>query len=458
MTVLTRQLLKGSLWTIGAFGLGQAIRLGTNVVLARLLAPELFGIMLIVNSLRLGIELISDVGIFQNIVYHKNANDPAFYNTAWTLGAIRGVVLWLAVLVFAVPAARFYQSPILAFVLPVATFGPFVLLGFSSISRTLLPKRLQIAKLNAFDTIVSFVSSVVYVLSAYFSPTIWALVFGGLFSSAATMIGSYFLLPDVTQKFYLSKRFVFEILHFAKWIFVSSVVYFLATNFDRLYLGKIIPLELLGVYGIARTFSELSSMLVLSLGHTVLFPFITAHSQEPRVALREQLATIRTKFLLLAALGVSLFATTADLVIRILYDERYHEASWMLPVLIIGSWFSILANINESTLLGLGRPSYNAVANSLKLAFILFGLPLSVKVYGLLGGITVVAFADLCRYIPVLVGQRRERFSFGMQDLLVTLTVFLLIVLWEWLRSVSGFGNSFESLPIDMSQFFGNGR
>jgi hypothetical protein len=44
-----------------------------------------------------------------------------------------------------------------------------------------------------------------------------------------------------------------------------------------------------------------------------------------------------------------------------------------------------------------------------------------------------------------------------MQDLLVTLAVFSLIGFWEWLRWVSGFGTSFESLPIEMGSFFGIG-
>jgi O-antigen/teichoic acid export membrane protein len=171
-----------------------------------------------------------------------------------------------------------------------------------------------------------------------------------------------------------------------------------------------------------------------------------------------QVASIRAKFLLLAALGISLFVSVADLIIKILYDERYHAASWMLPVLIIGSWFSILGNLNESTLLGLGKPSYNAIANTLKFVFILSCLPLIVRIYGLLGGITVVMLADLCRYVPVLIGQRQERFSFGVQDLLLTLAVLLLIVLWEWLRLTSGFGTSFESLPLDIGSFFSSVR
>ena len=69
----------------------------------------------------------------------------------------------------------------------------------------------------------------------------------------------------------------------------------------------------------------------------------------------------------------------------------------MLPVLIIGSWFSILAYLNELTLLGLGKPSYNAASNGLKFAFLLIGLPLSFnlyRAYWLLSSFVVLA--DLC--------------------------------------------------------------
>jgi O-antigen/teichoic acid export membrane protein len=447
-------LLKGTVWTIGAYGLGQAIRLGTNIVLARLLAPELFGIMLIVNSLRTGIELVSDLGIGQNIVYSKNAEDPDFYNTAWSLQLTRSIVLWLVCLGIAVPVGYFYQSPILAFVVPI-TGLTILFSGFSSISRSLLQKRLQVAKLSTFEIIIAIISSAAFVLLAYISPTIWALVLGGVFSSALTMVGTYFLLPNIKQRFHISKQFSREILAFGKWIFISSVVYFLSTNFDRLYLAKVLPLEVLGVYGIARSLSELLGMLFLRLGSVVLFPFIASHSQMPRTDLRDQLASIRAKLMLLAALGFSFFVAMADLAIKVLYDQRYQAASWMLPVLIIGSWFSILANINESTLLGLGKPSYSAISNSLKFGFLIFGLPFGVHSNGVLGGVMVVSLSDLSRYVPIFIGQRRERFSFGMQDLLVTLAMFLLVGFWQWLRWALGFGTSLESLPIEIAPLLG---
>lgn len=453
MKISIRFLLKGTIWTVGAFGLGLLVRFATNVFLARLLAPELFGIMLIVNSLTMGIELLTDVGIGQNIVYHKDANDPDFYNTAWTLQAIRSLLLWLVALAIALPVAQFYRTPILGFIVPLTAFT-MVLGGFTSVSRSLLQKRMEVAKLNLFDATISVVSSAAYVLLAYLDPTIWALVFGGLFGSATTMVASYFLLSDVKQRFHISKLYFWEILHFGKWIFFSSIVFFLSTNFDRLYLAKVVPLELLGIYGIARTISEMLGLVVMRVGNYVLFPLIVSNSQILRADLRKQLASIRAKFLLAAALGFSLLAATPDLLIKLIYDERYHAAGWMLPILILGSWFSILAYLNESTLLGLGKPSYTAFANGAKFLFLLIGLPISVKSYGLLGGVIVVALADTCRYLPILVGQKRENLSFGRQDLFITLTVLALVALWEWLRWVWGVGTSFESLPIDMEHIF----
>ena len=66
--------------------------------------------MVLVFTLRTGVELLTDVGIGQNIIYNKNAEDPDVYNTAWTLRAIRGVFLWLLTCAAALPMAHFFKS------------------------------------------------------------------------------------------------------------------------------------------------------------------------------------------------------------------------------------------------------------------------------------------------------------------------------------------------------------
>src|SRR4051794_18780341 len=88
-----------AIWTVGAFGASFSMRLLSNVILSRLLSPSVFGVIVLVNTVRYGIELLTDVGIEQNIVHHRHGLEPKFFNTAWTLQIARGAALTLLFLV-----------------------------------------------------------------------------------------------------------------------------------------------------------------------------------------------------------------------------------------------------------------------------------------------------------------------------------------------------------------------
>ena len=130
------------------------------------------------------------------------------------------------------------------------------------------------------------------------------------------MAGSYFLLPSARCRFFISKPFALAILKFGKWIFISSSVYFLAMSFDRLYLGKVAPLALVGVYGIARSLSEPFGALILRLGNFVVFPTIASLSHLPRPEIQRQLSTVRLIFLACVVAGLAVFAATADIFVE----------------------------------------------------------------------------------------------------------------------------------------------
>ena len=443
MSLRTGKLVSGTVWTLGGYGVGQVIRLGTNVALARLLAPELFGTMLIVNTLMTGIQLFSDVGIGQNIIHSPRALDPKFYNTAWSVQIIRSIGIWLIILLVAIPAAHFYGAPILSAILPVSGFS-MILLGLASVSPAILQKKMLYGRMAVFNLATALISSALLITLAYLTPTIWALVLSGVVGTAVYTGLTYFLVPGLKQRFLIDRPSLSEITSFGKWVYLNSMVYFLSINFDRLYLAKVVPLEVLGIYGIARSLSELFGTVATHMGNSVIFPFIASHADRPRETLRRELVMIRGKFLALIALGCSLFIASADLAIKLLYDQRYYAAAWMLPVLTLGSWFSLLATTNESTLLGLGVPSYTAIANSVRFLLLLVGLPLSLKFEGLQGAIVTLVLVEVCRYVPVYIGQRRQRFSFGAQDAAITLSMFAMVGLWELMRWACGLGTSFD--------------
>src|SRR4051794_18768584 len=83
----------GSLWTIAGYGTSQVLRFGSNLVLAKLLFPQAFGLMAIVNTFMQGLVMLSDVGIGQSIIRHSRREDPEVYNTAWQVAMHRWIVL-----------------------------------------------------------------------------------------------------------------------------------------------------------------------------------------------------------------------------------------------------------------------------------------------------------------------------------------------------------------------------
>jgi O-antigen/teichoic acid export membrane protein len=445
MKISLPTVVKGVVWTAGLFGLGQLLRVLSSIILTRLLAPELFGILVIVYALQNGVDMLSDLGFAQNLVVNSKANEPLFYNTLWTLRLVRGILLSLCFISAAIPIAHLYNAPVLVWILPIVGAN-FTIGGLGSLGPLFLQRRLQTAKYNVFQSATEAVATVSQIIYALFSPTVWAFVVGGLTSNLANAIGSYFLVPEVRHKIQFSRVDASQIFLFGKWIFVSSTIYFLSTSFDNLYFGKAVPLAFLGVYGIARNIADALSGMIGRVNAVVIFPFIAAHSELSREELREQLRSIRARFLLVAALGFSVLIGNADLLTRLLYDPRYQEASWILSILLVGRWFSMLCNINESTLIGFRKPSYGAAASAAKFALLFIGLPLIFIALGIVGAVIFVAISEVLRYVPLLIGQRRERFSFLMQDLGTTFFMFGLVGLLECVRSVLGFGGALGRL------------
>lgn len=444
MKILSRSVTERLGWTTGSYAVAQGFRLVNNVVLARLLAPELFGIMLIVNTLRTGVELLSDIGIGQNIISNKNGEDPEFYNTAWTLQIIRGLLLSIVCLLATYPISKFYNSQTIYKIIPVISFI-FIFTGVQSVSRFIAQKRLNLKKTSIYDVFVSIETLVVHVTCAIVSPTIWALVYGGIISSAIAMIGSFFLVSGMKYRLSFSRKYAIEIISFGKWILLSTIIYFLAMNFDRLYLARSLPFQILGIYGVARSLSDVLSLLVARIGSLVIFPMVAAAGHSKQI-LKEKLSLSRSSMLWGAAIVISLFVSLSDEVVLVLYDDRYKAAALMLPVLAIGVWFSILCTLSESVLLGIGRPSYGAIANLIKFAWLLVGLPLAVVYYGIAGAVCVMASSDFIRYLPLLHSQKAEHISFFRQDVVITIAMCGMVIAWRTLFWSLGISGNVESL------------
>lgn len=436
MVKLNPRLVEQLVWVSGGFAVNQGLRLVSNVILARLLAPQLFGIMLIINTLRTGVELLSDIGIGQNIVSNPKGDQPAFYNTAWTIQIIRGFLLALVGLALAIPVMHFYEEPALGQLIPAMAIL-FILTGLQSPSRFLLQKS-QDVKTNAlFDVATGVFALVVTVALASVWPTIWALMGGLLLSTLFSTVASFFLMDFRLHRLMIDRAHVYEILHFGKWVFLSSIVFFLSMNWDRLYFAKAIPFAALGVYGVARTFADMFGQLAQRVGGLLVFPKVAAAQVTGR-ELKKLIAGRRNLAMALVAVGLSFIISISDMIVLTLYDNRYHGAAFVLPILMGGMWFSVLATTGESVLLGAGRPAHTAYSNMAKLIWLVVAMPLAMARWGVFGALVVIAVADAVRYLSLSVSQVQEKLSFVRVDILLTLLLVALAVGFRLLWAAVG--------------------
>lgn len=443
MSSLKKLAIRGTIWTIAGYGASQILRLGGNLILTRLLEPKLFGLMALVYVFITGLHLFSDVGIGPSIVQNKRGDDPAFFNTAWTLQVARGVVLWLCSLLVAWPVAQFYKEPQLQWLLPVVALTA-IISGFNSTAVFTLNRHMAVSKLSIFELGGQVVSLVVTIVWAYFSPTIWALVIGSLVSELVRMLWSHRLIPNSSNHFAWDEKAAKELFSFGKWIFISTAITFFAEQADRLIFGKLLAFELLGVYGVALTFADLPRQVTLALSGKVILPAVSKLADLPRKEIRAKLLHSRKPLLLALAFGLTILVSFGDILIKVLYDERYIEAAWMLPILALGIWPRLLCNTNEPSLFAIGKPQYTASANLTRFACTFFGVLLGYSLMQVPGAVIAVALNDLLYYLAINYGLWREGLSGLKQDILATaLFVGLLAVVLTG-RFVLGFG-----FPID---------
>src|SRR5688572_11577256 len=154
---LKELVIRGSVWTTVGEVSSRAIRLGSNLVLTRLLAPEMFGLMNVVTVINQGLATFSEVGILPSIVQNRRGDDPAFLNTAWTVQVIRGFLLCFAACLLAWPVARFYSEPQLLPLLMVSGTTA-MLAGFASTSLATLNRHMALGKRTVLEQSSYFVS------------------------------------------------------------------------------------------------------------------------------------------------------------------------------------------------------------------------------------------------------------------------------------------------------------
>ena len=423
---------RAAAWTFIGFGIGQLVRLVGNIILARLLFPEAFGLMLIAGVLVQGLLLFSDLGIGPSIVQNKAGDDREFLDTAWTMQSIRGVVLTLASLLAAWPFAQFYNDDRLFLIVVVIGCSAFFQ-GLGSTKIFTVGRHLNPKRLIAIEIVSQLIGVASMITSALVSPTYWALVAGALMTPLSKMVLSHIVLEGPINRFRWHTPSVRSLFHFGKWIFLSTALTFFAGQSDRLIFAKLIPLDMLGVYSFAAMITLMPLTLFGHIEKRVVFPVYSEVARKER-----ELAPVftRARAGYLTAGGVicaGLFAAGPSL-IEVLYDERYHQAGWMLRYLTIGTWLTLVQTTYGAAHLATARVQWVAASSMCKVIGIIAFVSFGYEVAGFEGAVLGYALSEFLRYAVLAFGGRMMKLPGLGQDVFLT----LVIVVTAWLGVMGG--------------------
>jgi len=437
--VSPRAALRAGIYVVGGYGLAQALRLGGNLVLTRLLVPEMFALMAIAQVFYIGIELLSDVGIGPAVIRSQRNADPLFLNTAWTLQIVRGTAVWMATAILAVPVARIYGEPQLSSLLPAIGLNAFIN-GFASTSWVILQRDLKQGALVGMQLVMQLASLCVMTVIAFFYRSIWSLVAGGLASAVLRTVWSHLLKGHVRNRFAWERAAWRELINFGAWILFSSTMMFLATRADRLLLGKLLPLAFFGVYSVAAELAGLPRDVMNGLSEKVLFPLASTYRDLGRREMRDRIRAQRRLILFPLAALTGLLGVFGDKLVLFLYDARYEEAAWIFPMLVVGMWPMILCGTVDRALYAIGKPNYAAYGNIAKFLYTVASIPLLYRLAGIVGVVGAVALGDIPGYVVTTLALKREKLLLLRQDAAASLGLVAVIAAGVALRLALGIG------------------
>jgi len=388
--------MRGAAWTMIGFGGSQAIRLASNLILARLLFPEAFGTMAIVNIVMTGLQMFSEIGIGPSIIQNPRGADSRFRNTAWTLQIIRGFALSLIAALLAWPVAAFYEEPQL-FALIAVVGCSAAITGFQSTSMFIAPRELTLARLT-FIRLIQYAAMVAVVVGwAAVYPSVWALAAGNVIGAAMWVVVSHVALPRHHHRLAWERESLDALLGLGRWIMFSTMIAFAVTWGDRLFMGKAADIATLGVYSIAGMLAALPANLFHKVAANVALPAISRvieRGGDPAPAIRR----LRTPMTAGAAVIGVVLASSAPWAIPMLYDPRYADASWFLVILSVAGLFQALETTCSNVMLAHGRGGYLAVCNATKLGSMLVLVPIGLHFGGLVGALFGFVLSDVIRY------------------------------------------------------------
>ncbi len=396
---LKARAMKGGAVALGGFGAAQAIRLASNLIMTRLIAPDAFGLMGVTVALHVWIGMMSDLGLNASIIRSKHGEDPDYLATARTLQLARAAFVASVLVVAALAQPHLaaqgllregsvYADPRLpAFLYAIAL--SMMIAGFSAMRIALHNRKLDLFPVIRLELGAQVIALASMAAAAVMGLGVYSLALGGVVSELVKTAGSYVALKGPPARFGFHREHFREIFTFGKWLIVASTFGFLAQRGDQILFGWMFDLRSFSLYSIATIWIVTAVTVIETVQRRVANPALAELHRERSHDLTRVYRRIRALY------DASVFALflgvvfLADFFISILYTDDYHGVAHYMKLLALALLLVPYRLLNSVVLTG-GDSRRFTVLTVIPGGALLAGTPI---VFHYFGADAAIAFA-----------------------------------------------------------------
>ncbi len=371
---LARRTGSALLWRTAQVLGGRGLSLVRLLVLARLLAPDAFGLVAVAMvALELALA-VTQTGTADELIQRERI-DRAHYDTAWTIGLLRGAAIAGLLAVAAPVIAELFNEPAAVPIIRVLALKPLVD-ALASVRLADLARDLQFRPLALVEVAAAVSELVVAVVVVAVqrdggplagSAGAWAIV-AGAFAGAAVRVGSSYAVAPHRPRAAFERQAGVALLRFGKWVLATQVIALIGTVTLRAVVSRRLGTAELGVFYLGLRIAAQPNEVVGDAIRAVAFPVVARVRADLERVARTFRAVVNSLFLVLAPV----YAVLAVLAVSLadVLGPQWAGLAAVLVVLAADGVVDVPADATKPLVLGLGRPARQTALRAVRTAVI----------------------------------------------------------------------------------------
>jgi O-antigen/teichoic acid export membrane protein len=403
--VLSRQVFRGGFWVFTFKICQQLLGFIRLIILARILAPDDFGLLGIALLTVAIFETFAQTGFGAALVQTKK-DIRDYLDVSWTITVLRGIALYAFICLASSYIAQFFESAEAILVIQVVGLS-IVIKAFINVGVVLFQKELEFKKQCIFGLSATCADFITAISAALLLKSVWALVFGCLAGNLMRFFVSYIIHP-YRPRFRLDPVKARELFSFGKWVWGSTILIFLLTQADDIFVGKILGIAALGFYQMAYRISNLAATEIADVISQVTFPAYAKIQDDFSKLSRAYLKTFQMTALATAPIACVIFILAPEFTSIFLGDKWTPMVPAMQALALVGLLRSIAATTSP-VFLAIKKPALDTKLRLIQLfGVVVLIYPLTIK-WGIFGtsitiliSICILTVASMVKIASVL--------------------------------------------------------